>query len=66
MLAIDQGRKTMLGVGLVLLGLGVAVFLRPAPSESAVYIRRIAGMMLFGFGLALSVFAVGLSLAAAG
>ena len=66
MLAIDQGRKTMLGVGLVLLGLGIAVFLRPAVGESAVYIRRIAGMMLFGFGLALSVLAVGLSLATAG
>jgi hypothetical protein len=59
-----QNQATMLGFGLALIGGGAFVFTRPAPSESAVYIRRIAGMMLLGLGLALSAFSVALVLAA--
>lgn len=61
---MDHGQATMLGFGLALLGGGGFVFSRPAPSQQAVYIRRIAGMMLTGLGLALSVFALGLATAA--
>jgi hypothetical protein len=57
-----QNQATMLGFGLALIGGGVFVFTRPAPSESAVYIRRIAGMMLLGLGLALSAFTISLAL----
>jgi hypothetical protein len=56
-----QNQATMLGFGLALIGGGVFIFTRPAPSESAVYIRRIVGMMLLGFGLALSAFGVSLA-----
>ncbi len=61
---MTQNQATMLGFGLALIGGGAFVFSRPAPSESAVYARRIVGMMLLGLGLALSAF--GLSLALAG
>jgi hypothetical protein len=53
-----QNQATMLGFGLALIGGGAFVFTRPAPSESAIYIRRILGMMLLGIGLALSAFGV--------
>jgi len=51
---------------LALIGGGMFVFTRPVQSEHAVYIRRIVGMMLTGFGLALSVFGLGLALAGGG
>jgi hypothetical protein len=54
----------MLGFGLTLLGGGVYVFTRPALSESAVYIRRIAGMMLLGFGLGMTAISLAFILAA--
>jgi hypothetical protein len=55
---MNQNQATMLGFGLALIGGGVFAFTRPAPSESAVYIRRIAGMMLLGLGLTLAAFAL--------
>jgi hypothetical protein len=58
-----QNQATMIGFGLALIGGGVFTFTRPAHSESAVYIRRIVGMMLLGLGLALSVFGISLALA---
>jgi hypothetical protein len=61
---MSPGHPAMLGIGLALIGGGVYVFTRPAPSESAVYIRRIAGMMLLGLGLALCAFTVSLASAA--
>jgi len=61
-----QNQATMLGIGLALIGGGAFVFTRPAPSESAVYIRRIVGMMLLGLGLALSAFSLALALAERG
>ena len=60
---MNHGRLTMLGVGAVLLGAGAFVYSRPAPSEGAVYLRRIAGTMLTAFGGVLILFAVGLTLA---
>ena len=63
---MTQGQATMLGFGLALIGGGVFVFTRPVRSESAVYIRRIVGMMLLGLGLALSAFGVAFALAAGG
>jgi hypothetical protein len=63
---MTQSQATMLGFGLALIGGGVFVFTRPAPSESAVYIRRIAGTMLLGLGLALSAFSLALALAERG
>jgi hypothetical protein len=59
-----QNQATMLGFGLALIGGGAFVFTRPAPSESAVYIRRILGMMLLGLGLTLSAFGISLALEA--
>jgi hypothetical protein len=61
-----QSQATMLGFGLALIGGGAFVFTRRAPSESAVYARRIVGMMLTGLGLALSVFGLGMALAMRG
>lgn len=63
---MNQAQATMLGFGLALIGGGMFVFTRPVHSEHAVYIRRIVGMMLTGFGLALSVFGLGLALAGNG
>ena len=46
------GHGLTFAVGLVLLAAGVLVITRPAPSEQAVYARRIVGMMLIaGVGL---------------
>lgn len=60
---MNQGRVTMMGVGAALIGAGGVVYTRRAPSESAVYLRRIAGTMLSVFGVVLILFAVGLTLA---
>jgi hypothetical protein len=61
---MSQGNTAMLGIGVSLIGGALFTFTRPAPSESAVYIRRIVGTMLAGFGLALSVFGAALIMAA--
>lgn len=63
---MDYGQATMLGFGLALIGGGAFVFTRSAPSESAVYIRRIAGTMLLGLGLALAAFGLTMVLAVRG
>ena len=63
---MTHSQATLLGFGLTMIGGGVFVFTRPAPSESAVYIRRILGMMLLGLGLALAGFGVSLALAPGG
>jgi hypothetical protein len=48
----------------VLVGaVGIYVWTRPAPSEAAVYRRRIAGTMLLAFALALAVLATGVNFA---
>ena len=51
----------MLGLGLAAFLLGAAILLRRGGSEGAVYARRIAGTMIAALGLALTIFAVGLS-----
>jgi hypothetical protein len=63
---MEQGQASMLGIGLVAIGGGLFTLTRPAPSESAVYIRRIAGTMLIGFGCALSLFGIAFSMASQG
>jgi LPXTG-motif cell wall-anchored protein len=64
--ALEQGQALLLGIGLAFLAGGGFVFSRRVTSEQAVYIRRIAGTMLCGFGFALSVFGLGLMLAMRG
>ena len=51
----------MLGLGLLAFLLGAAILLRRGGSEGAVYARRIGGTMIAALGLALTVFAIGLS-----
>ena len=51
----------MLGLGLLAFLLGAALLLRRGGSEPAVVARRIAGAMALALGLALIIFAIGLS-----
>lgn len=50
----------MLGFGLAGLAAGLYLVTRRGGSEQAVYARRIAGMMLTGGGLALTLFSLSL------
>ena len=51
----------MLGVGLLALAVGTALFARSGVgSEPARYVRRIAGAMLTALGIILTLFALGL------
>ena len=51
----------MLGLGLLAFIVGAALLLRRGGSEPAVVARRIAGTMALALGLALIIFAIGLS-----
>ena len=51
----------MLGLGLIAFIVGAALLLRRGGSEPAVVARRIAGTMAIALGLALVIFAIGLS-----
>ena len=51
----------MLGSGIVAFVLGAVLLLKRSGSERAVVARRIAGTMALALGLALIIFAIGLS-----
>ena len=51
----------MLGLGLIAFIVGAALLLRRGGGEPAVVARRIAGTMAVALGLALIIFAIGLS-----
>ena len=51
----------MLGSGIVAFVLGAVLLLKRSGSEPAVVARRIAGTMALALGLALIIFAIGLS-----
>ena len=51
----------MLGLGLIAFVVGGALLLRRGGSEQAVVARRIAGTMALALGLALIIFAIGLT-----
>ncbi|MBS0481317.1 MAG: hypothetical protein JSR96_04045 [Proteobacteria bacterium] len=55
-----QSTGPMLGFGLAGLAAGLYLVTRRGGSEQAVYARRIAGMMLTGGGLALTLFSLSL------
>lgn len=57
---MSRGLALMLGLGLAALIGGITLLTRRGGGEQAVYGRRIAGTMLTGLGLTLTVFAVGL------
>jgi len=50
----------MLGLGLIMFAIGVALLARRGGSEPAIHARRIAGTMALALGIFLSIFAFGL------